>query len=326
MPVSSTSFRLRSSGSYQLALAIFALALPCAQARAQFAYINPPGGTYNVAFGVQNGEVVGYQNFGASGFTFDGTSFTTVNVPGAAQTQVYGISGNNLFGDYQTAGGSNYAYVYDGSTLTTLPTFTGAVPNNTNATAMQGDVVGGSYEDSLGNVHGYTYDLTSQLLTTYDDPNVIGDPIVQETVITGINGQAVAGTYSNSYGNFGFIDNHGVYTTISDPLGVGYTTVNGWAGAYLVGEYVDAANYSHGFIYDDTTNTYTTIDAPDTFGGAALYGIGYDPDGGITVVGAYDGNAFEYTYTPEPGCAGMLVGLGLSGIGIAVRRSRRRAK
>jgi hypothetical protein len=82
----------------------------------------------------------------------------------------------------------------------------------------------------------------------------------------------------------------------------------------------------YSFKLSESIHFHCIIDTPDTFGGAALYGIGYDPDGGITVVGAYDGNAFEYTYTPEPGCAGMLVGLGLSGIGIAVRRSRRRAK
>lgn len=330
MPVSSQSFRLQVSGFHQFALAAIALTLPCAAAQAQYTTIDPPGSTYNIALGVSNGVVVGYQNYGATGFTFDGTSYTTFNVPGALSTQFDGISGSNLFGNYVDSGGNGHGFVYNGSSVATIPDFPGSTPYSTVVDTGQGNVVGGGYTDSLGNLHGYAYDTTSQLFTAIDDPNTSGDPN-GNTTVTGINGAAAVGTYGLTSGNYGFMESHGVYTTVSDPLGIGLTTVNGGLGAYVVGQYVDGSNVYHGFLYNSYNNSYTTLDDPAAGShlGTNVYGIGYNPSGGITVVGAYwdSGNIahpFEMTYTPEPGTTGLLVGIGLSGVGIAFRRRRKR--
>lgn len=328
----SSSFKRRLAVIHRIATTAFVMIMPCAAANAQFITIDQPAVTYNIAWGVSNGIVVGYENYGDSGFTYDGTSFTTVNVPGASYTQLNGIAGSDLYGNYSPNVGPNAGFIYNGVAYTSVPDYPGSTSGTTVVNGGQGSTVVGSYIDSLGNINGYLYDTASHLFTPIDDPVTIGDPYGY-TVVSGINGAATVGTYGLGSGTFGFIDSHGTFTTISDPLGVGYTTVSGGIGAYVVGHYIDSSYNYHGFIYDSYTNTYTTLDdslANSQFG-TNINGIGYNSSGGITVVGAYwdssyNAHAFEYSYTPEPGAAGVLFAVGLTGIGIRLRRTRRRQR
>ncbi len=313
---------------HRIATAAFVLALPCAAAKAQFFTIDPPGVTYNIAWGFSNGIAVGYENYGDNAFTYDGTAFTTVNAPGASYTQINGISGSNVYGDYEPTVGPNAGFVYNGVAYTTIPDFPGSTPGTTVVNGGQGSTVVGSYIDSLGSINGYVYNTNTQLFATIDDPVTIGDPYGY-TVVSGINGAATVGTYGLGSGTYGFIESHGTFTTISDPLGIGYTTVWGGLGAYVVGHYIDSNYNYHGFIYDSYTNTYTTLDDPlaNNQFGTNVNGIGYNSSGGITVVGAYwdssyNAHAFEYSYTPEPGAAGLLIGFGFTTVGIGLRRTR----
>ena len=48
----------------------------------------------------------------------DGTTYTTLDVPGATHTNAYGIDGGNIVGYYND--GSYSGFSYDGSTYTAL--------------------------------------------------------------------------------------------------------------------------------------------------------------------------------------------------------------
>jgi hypothetical protein len=85
------------------------------------------------------------------------------------------------------------------------------------------------------------------------------------------------------------------YTTIDHPLaGPGGTIPNDVEDNVIAGTYLDAANVSHGFIYDGTT--WTTLDAPAAAAPRGTEGYGYS--NGI-VVGSFvaaTGQTFGYLY------------------------------
>ncbi len=84
-------------------------------------------------------------------------------------------------------------------------------------------------------------------------------------------------------------------------------------GNYISGFYIDSSGGRHGFVYDISTDTYTTVDAPLGANGTSLNGIS-----GNNIVGVYndiDGiqNAFEAIPTPEPSIL-ALAALGVVGL------------
>jgi PEP-CTERM motif len=94
-----------------------ALALMCliTEAQAQYTYtiLNVPG----VALGISGNDIVGYDNINES-FLYNGSSYTTLSVPGASVTEAVGISGNNIVGNYYN--GSWQSFLYNGNGYTTL--------------------------------------------------------------------------------------------------------------------------------------------------------------------------------------------------------------
>src|SRR5579872_3794721 len=92
-------------------------------------------------------------------------TFTSLDAPGSTGTDVYGISGGNIVGQYN-AGSSSYGFLYNGTTWTTLndPSAT----NWTAANGISGGNIVGQYSDGSRYAHGYTYNGTT--FTTLDDP------------------------------------------------------------------------------------------------------------------------------------------------------------
>jgi len=86
----------------------------------------------------------------AHGFSYDGTTYTTLDVPGAIYTRAYGIDGNNIVGFYND--GMAHGFSYDGSTYTTLD-----VPGarHTFAYDIDGGNIVGEYHDADGNPYGF---------------------------------------------------------------------------------------------------------------------------------------------------------------------------
>src|SRR6185437_2720926 len=68
----------------------------------------------------------------------------------------------------------------------------------------------------------------------------------------------IVGSYDTDSGAFGFIDNHGHYTTLSDPNGVVTSATGINAFGTVIGDYGVTTGFSAAFVYDH--GTYTTIE------------------------------------------------------------------
>jgi uncharacterized membrane protein len=86
-----------------------------------------------------------------NGFLHNGTTWTTLNYPGASETTAYGISGSNIVGYYEYEDGSRHGFLYDGTTWRTLD-YPGAF--NTYAYGISGNRIVGCFSDSSGQ-HGF---------------------------------------------------------------------------------------------------------------------------------------------------------------------------
>jgi hypothetical protein len=167
-----------------------------ATAQAQYTYTtldDPLGVNGTIAIGISGNNVVGYYNDSSgnnNGFLYNGSTWTTLNYPGAVGTVAIGISGNNVVG-YYFVDSSSYAhgFLYDGSTWTTLDDPLGLA---TIAYGIDGDNIVGYYTDSSSG-HGFLYDGSTW--TTLNYPGAVG------TVTIGISGNNVVGYYVDSSEN-----------------------------------------------------------------------------------------------------------------------------
>jgi hypothetical protein len=130
---------------------------------------------------IEGSNIVGYyqdNNFNFHGFLYTGSAWTTLDYLGANATYVYGISGNNLVGQYCLSG-NDYGFLYNIATnaWSTIPILASAVDGS--------NIVGGNL----------LYNITTGSLTTLDVPGSI----------TGISGNNLVGTYSDASGEHGFI-------------------------------------------------------------------------------------------------------------------------
>ena len=66
-----------------------------------FTILDLPG-IHSGAQGIDGNNIVGWYSDGDAvrGFLFDGTTYTTIDVPGAELTAATGIDGNNIVGEY----------------------------------------------------------------------------------------------------------------------------------------------------------------------------------------------------------------------------------
>jgi predicted outer membrane repeat protein len=256
-----------------------------------FTTVTVPGSLRGLgeATGIDGTKIVGYYydgNNSAHGFLFDGSSYTTLDVPFG--TTPLGINGNNIVGVYND-GYVVHGFLYDGSSYTTLtdPLAT----TITYATGISGSTIVGYYYDGSA-YNGFVYN--GSVYTTFNDPLGMG---THRTIINGIDGSSIVGTYGDA-GNFvhGF-----VYTPdVSNGGGIlndGTLTVNhctlegnsaaGGGGIFNTGRLTvsncalsgNSANQGGGIWNEGTL----TVNHSNLSGNSATYGGGIDNGGTLTV-------------------------------------------
>jgi hypothetical protein len=226
----------------------FTLALP-----SSFTRLNVPGadGGTQVTGIDAAGDTVGFSITGGvtNGFAHlaGGSTFTTVDDPGFAFTQVLGISSNGAtaagYWTHDVTGltGQLAGFVTGGPGFAS-PTFTGInglLPANTNSQATgvndTGEVVG-FYQEGPNTsplFHGFT-DIGGSI-TPFLVPGSVS------TQALGVNDLGeIVGDYVTGGVMHGFLDNAGTFTTL-DPTGSTATTINGINDSgTVVGFYVNA--------------------------------------------------------------------------------------
>jgi hypothetical protein len=161
------------------------------------------------------------------------------------------------------------------------------------------DIAVGFYNDAFGTSRGYTYDIkTGKFSANINDPNA-NSTGPGGTVTAAIDNKGdIAGFYTDTGGVIhGFLDNHGVFTTVDAPnatetellglndhgIAVGFDIVNG---------------VTHGIIYNTKTGTFITLDDPNASGSTVFNGINDKGD----IVGFYTdmaGNTHGLLATPH---------------------------
>src|SRR5438876_913650 len=163
--------------------------------------------------------------------------FTTVDVPGALQTGVSGISGSTLTGSFQDAGGF-HGFIKSAGTYTTLDA-PWAPLGSTYAQGIDGQTVVGHYElpapppdpngfgSNVGLNHGFIE--TGGVYTKLDVPGAT------DTFPQGISGNIIVGSCATATGAHAFVDNDGVFTIFDHPLATSGTSAAGIFGSTIVG-------------------------------------------------------------------------------------------
>lgn len=117
--------------------------------------LDMPGATETYAYGISGNNIVGeYYNSGRRSFLYNGTNWTTLEMPGAYGTYSCGIDGSNIVGYYEDASGF-HGFLYDGTNWTTLNK-----PGTTYIEAhdISGSNIVGYYRDASG-LHGFLYTI-----------------------------------------------------------------------------------------------------------------------------------------------------------------------
>ena len=226
-----------------------------------FTTVDHPAGVYGTKlYGVSGNIAVGYYfdaSYDFQSFLYDGSAYTPFTPPGAISTRVFGISGNNIVGDFSTPN-NFHNFLYDGATYTYLND--PLAKYGTIGFGVSDSKVVGYYVDSTSQYRGFVYDIANRTYSPLDDP-LAG---TWGTQPTGISGNDIVGYYvDSSGGGHGFLYDGLDYTTFDIP-GAASTTLTGISGNNIVGYYVDpGTGTSHGFI--------ASIPEPSTF---ALLSVG----------------------------------------------------
>jgi hypothetical protein len=142
-----------------------------------------------------------------------------LSVPGAKDTEAFGISGNNIVGEYDNASGE-YGFLYNGSSYTTL-----SVPgaSDTEADGISGNNIVGFYYNGVGNEQGFLYDINSQTYTTLSVPGAV------KTFAQGISGSDIVGYYAGGNGT----PQSFLATPVPEPSALGLLSSVGVAALWL---------------------------------------------------------------------------------------------
>ena len=82
--------------------------------------IDYPGAIQTDLYGISGSNIVGYGYNTPGGFIYNGSVWTTLNYPGAMWTAPHAISGSNIVGIYYNDFVGSRSFLYDGSTWTIL--------------------------------------------------------------------------------------------------------------------------------------------------------------------------------------------------------------
>ena len=111
------------------------------------------GASHTYAYGIDGINIVGIfiDGSGTHGFSYDGSNYTTLDVPGASNTYALDIDDSNIVGWHLD--GNYHGFIYDGSSYTTLdvPGANYTVPYGIDG----GNIVGYSYVGSEGSYSGF---------------------------------------------------------------------------------------------------------------------------------------------------------------------------
>lgn len=235
-------------------------------AQANFTNENFPGSVQTQVTGLNDtGATVGFwsdtnkgppldANFG---FVDQGGSFTNVNNPATPATspsfnQLLGVNNSNLaVGFYTDASGVNHGYTYAIASKTFSANIndpnagSGAGQGTTTAAINNKGELAGSYVDSAGVSHGFTYNAGT--FSTIDPTGSTS------TMLFGLNDNGFAvGAYIDSAGVMhGLLDDlaNNTFLNVDDPSGIGTTTINGVNdNNQLVGFYVNGADNTIGLL------------------------------------------------------------------------------
>jgi hypothetical protein len=269
--------------------------------------------TETKALGIYGSNIVGeyIDASGQHGFLYDGTNWTSLNYPGAANTAAFGINGGNIVGGYVDALG-RHGFLYDGTNWTPLDY--PSASETPLAAGIYGNNVVGTYRDSSNILHGFLYDDIAKSYTPLNFPGA------NVTEAGGIYGGDIVGSYFDaSNALHGFLYDGTTWTTLDYPTAIGTTSASGIYGSDIVGGYGSAP--VHGFLYDGSN--WTTLDYPSATNTNAggIYGnniVGLYLD----AAGKVHGFLATATAIPEPSTL-LLLGAGLAGVGLLRRRVKK---
>ena len=239
--------------------------------------------TFNQLLGINNeGTVAGYFGSGAAGHPNQGYTLTPTygqgnyhneNFLGSVQTQVTGINNKDLtvgfWADSNNANmvNNNFGFAKHDGVFTDVvdPAAKGKAAGGMTVEQLLGvndsGKAVGFWTDAVGNgnIHGFTFDVGSKSFSEVD----IGGFASTET--TAINNKGdIAGFVSNGGGDISFIKDGNAIEWLTGPKGAVSTMALGINDEkQVVGSFTDATGAMHGFLFDEQSKTYATIDDPN---------------------------------------------------------------
>jgi len=320
---------LRGAASRCLLIAVPLAFASTAHAAYNLTFVTDPTdtGVINLLGINGSGTIAGFDNGVTNqGFTLTlPNSFTTVNFPGAASSQVTGINAaGDLSGLYVDGAGNTHGFTDIGGTFKIVDNPLSTVFNQALGINNSDETVGyyaptpaGTPGDVAYSQEGGAFTDINHLLPTNFNSQAVG--------INSDSTPEIVGFYqpdADLATSFGFVDEGGTIQTI-DPFGSTFTQALGVNDqGEIVGFYLDADGVQHGYI--DNGGVFTSFDPPDS-ASTTINGINDKGD----IVGFYTNNAtdtvdgFVGTPVPEPSTWAMML-LGFAGFGfIGYRRARK---
>jgi probable HAF family extracellular repeat protein len=207
------------------------------------------------------GQVVGYYEDNddtVHGFLYDGTTFGTVDYPGAVSTQLYGINNHGrIVGYFDDAAFITRGFSYDSGTYSAPVNYPGA-DSTFLLNINDNDHIAASYIDA-GGWHGFhNIDGPSAEFNHPGSP-----PAGTYTILFDINNNdSLTGLYWDSGGRqLGFLSKNTVFSNISYPGANNSraTAINN--NNVVAGYYEDTTGNTNGFIFDGVS-IYSQINFP----------------------------------------------------------------
>lgn len=213
-------------------------------------------------------------------------TWTTLDCPLGAFTTLKGVFGNKIVGCYETSTPGRHGFLYDGTTWSTLEP-PGALGSD--ATAICSNGVVGYYAHLSAPPFAFilndafVYDGTTY--TQLHMPGVDGSLDGFHAIPTGMDGARVIGRLATNDitdpTDQNFVYDGTTRTSLNAP-GAQSTVLNGISGSKIVGQYSTNTSGSYGFLYDDTTQAWSTLTFQPTGERVTPYGID-----GNSIVGSY---------------------------------------
>jgi uncharacterized membrane protein len=235
--------------------------------------------TFNQLLGINNdGKIAGYFGSGTPASTHPNKGytltihngqpqFTNENFLGSQQTQVTGINNHGTtVGFWADAAGDNFGFVNKNGVFADVvdPAGKGKAANGMTTEQLLGvndqDKAVGFWTDAAGNNHGFTFNINSNHFSEFD---IAG---FASTTTTAINNKGdIAGFVAGADGNdVSFVQEGKNLVWLNGPTGsVSVQALGINNERQVVGSYVDGQGATHGFLFDQSKNTYTTIDDPN---------------------------------------------------------------